>query len=175
MLFKSISKNLKVLLLRTFILSSWKFTTCNCKLWLVVEENSKMSLWECSIQWMTLKLYEKVPLNGNLFHFSRGEKEIKPYLIINKGYPFFPWLIIPHKQIGDVWHTIFKALYNKHLPQGGNVEDNLIGILKKSFKELLLKTNLHLILLTNVVVYYFIIYNMILDGKELDIEALMVQ
>jgi len=53
--------------------------------------------------------------------------------------------------------------------------DNLFGILKKSFKELFLKTNLHLILLTYVIVYYFIIYNMILDGKELDIETLMVQ
>jgi len=81
----------------------------------------------------------------------------------------------PHKQVDDVWHTIFKALYNKHLSQGRSVVDNLFAILKKSFKELLLKTNLHLILLTNVVVHYFIIYNMILDGKELDIETLMVQ
>lgn len=124
---------------------------------------------------MTLKLYEKVPLNGDLFHFNRGEKEIKPYLIVNNGYPLFSWLMTPHRQVGDVWHTIFKALYNKHLSQGRSVVDNLFGILKKSFKELLLKTNLHLILLTNVVVHYFIIYNMILDGKELDIETLMVQ
>ncbi len=133
MLFKSISKNLEIFLLRTFILSNRKFTTCNCKLWLIVEENSKMSLWECLVQWMTPKLYEKVPLNGNLFHFNRNEKEIKPYLIVNKGYPLFPWLMIPHRQVGDVWHTIFKELYNKHLPQGKSVVDNLFGILKKSF------------------------------------------
>lgn len=70
---------------------------------------------------------------------------------------------------------MFKALYSKHLPQGRSVVDNLFCILKKNFKELLLKTNLYLILLTNVVVYCFIIYNMILDGKELDIESLKVQ
>jgi hypothetical protein len=83
---------------------------------------------------MTFKLYEKVPPNGDLFYFNRGEKDIKSYLIINKGYPLFPWLIIPHRQVGDVWHTIFKALYDKHLPQTRSVVDNLFGILKKSFK-----------------------------------------
>jgi hypothetical protein len=52
--------------------------------------------------------------------------------------------------------------------------ENSFGILKKNFKELLLKTNLHILFLPYVVIYCCIIYNMILDGKNLDMEALMV-
>lgn len=51
---------------------------------------------------MTRKFYEKVPPNGDLFHFNKGEKEIKLYLIVNKGYRLFPWLMIQHRQVGDV-------------------------------------------------------------------------
>ncbi len=86
---------------------------------------------------------------------------------------FLGWWLLIDKLV--MFGILSKALYNKHLSQGRSVVDNLFGILKKSFKELLLKTNLHLILLTNVIVYYFIIYSMILDGKEFDIETLMVQ
>jgi hypothetical protein len=55
---------------------------------------------------------------------------------------------------------------------------NSFGILKMSFRELLLKTNLHVLLLLNVLFCCCILYNMIeqiLDGKDLDIETLMVQ
>jgi len=59
-------------------------------------------------------LYKNV-VNENMFHFNKGEKEIKPCLITNKGYLLLPWLMILHKQFGNVQHTIFEALYNKHL------------------------------------------------------------
>jgi len=59
-------------------------------------------------------LYIKV-VNGDMFHLNKGEEEIKPYLIINKGYLLPPWLMIPHKQFGNIQHTIIEALYNKHL------------------------------------------------------------
>jgi len=53
--------------------------------------------------------------------------------------------------------------------------DNSFGILKKNFKELFLKTNLHILFLPYVVLYCCIFYNIILDGKNLDMEALKVQ
>lgn len=59
-------------------------------------------------------LYKKV-VNGDMFHLNKGEEEIKPYLIINKGYLLLRWLMIPHKQFGNIQHSIIEALYNKHL------------------------------------------------------------
>jgi hypothetical protein len=55
---------------------------------------------------------------------------------------------------------------------------NSFGILRMSFWELLLKTNLHVLFLCDVVFCCWILYNMIkqvLDGKDLTIETLMVQ
>jgi hypothetical protein len=39
-------------------------------------------------------LYKKVVI-GYLFCFNRGKKVIKPYLIVDKYYILFPWLMIP--------------------------------------------------------------------------------
>ncbi len=51
---------------------------------------------------------------------------------------------------------------------------NAFRILKKSFKKLFLKTNAFVLFRPNVMVYHCIPYNMILDGKDLDIDTLMV-
>jgi len=39
-------------------------------------------------------LYGKA-MNGNMFHFNKGEEGSKPYLVVNKGYPLLPWLSQP--------------------------------------------------------------------------------
>jgi hypothetical protein len=36
------------------------------------------------------------------------------------------------------------AFFNKHLSKGKNVVENVLGILKKTFKKLLFKNNLHI-------------------------------
>jgi len=36
----------------------------------------------------------------DLFRLERGKKGVRPYIIEDKGYPFLPWSMIPHKQIG---------------------------------------------------------------------------
>lgn len=46
-------------------------------------------------------LYGKT-MNGDLFHFNRGEKGIKPYLIIDNDYPLLPLLMTPHKQSNNI-------------------------------------------------------------------------
>ncbi len=53
--------------------------------------------------------------------------------------------------------------------------ENSFGVLKKSFKELLLETNLHILFIPNMVVCCCILYNMILGGKDIDPETLMIQ
>jgi hypothetical protein len=72
-------------------------------------------------------------------------------------------------------HTILKALFNKHLSRGKSVVENVFGILKKTFKELFLKTNLDILFVLDVVVYYYIFYNMIIDDKDFDLQTLMDQ
>jgi len=52
---------------------------------------------------------------------------------------------------------------------------NSFFIFKKSFIKLLLKNNLYILFLPDVVICYYILYNMILDGEEFDIETLMAQ
>jgi phospholipid N-methyltransferase len=46
-------------------------------------------------------LYKKA-VNGNMFHINKSEEEIKPYLIVDKVYPWLPWLMIPHKQSNNI-------------------------------------------------------------------------
>jgi hypothetical protein len=110
--------------------------------------------------------------NGYLVQIDQGENGIKPYIIVDKGYPLLPWLMIFHKQ-GNVRCTILELLFNRQFSREASVVENSFGILKKSFRELLLKTNLHVIFLLSVVVCCCILYNMILEKKGSDIVTLM--
>jgi hypothetical protein len=58
--------------------------------------------------------------------------------------------MVLHKQLG-VCHTFLEALYNPQLCQGRILVEFFFEILKKMFKELLLKTNLHIVFLFDVV------------------------
>jgi len=49
-------------------------------------------------------------MNGELFHFNYGLEDVKPYLIGDKGYPLFPWLMIPYTQFANSHHIVLEAL-----------------------------------------------------------------
>jgi len=49
---------------------------------------------------------------GNLFNEYNSHEGFKPYVIKDKGYPLFLWLMVPHKQI-IVKCYVLKALYNR--------------------------------------------------------------
>ncbi len=66
-------------------------------------------------------------------------------------------------------------LFNKQLCQGRSVIENSFGILKKTFRKLLLKTSLHVLFILDVVVCCCILYNMIIDGKDFDMDAFFIQ
>jgi len=55
------------------------------------------------------------------------------------------------------------------------VVENNFGILKKTFQKLMIKSNLNYFSLLNVLVCYCILHNMILNGKDVDINELMLQ
>jgi len=138
-----------------------------------------ISLLECQDQWMMFRFFRfhlctKRSWMGNFFCLNCGLDDVKPYLIGDKGYLLLPQLMIPYKQFVNSHHTIWKALYNKQLCRTTSVVENSFGILKKSFRKLLLKSHLNILFLPNVVVCCYIFYNMILDGKDQDIEILMI-
>jgi len=54
------------------------------------------------------------------------------------------------------------------------VVENVFGTLKKTFKKLLCKRNFHIFFVPNVVRCYCLLYNYILDGKDVDVDALML-
>ncbi len=88
----------------------------------------------------------------SFFDLEHGLKyDFRPNIIGDKGYPLLPWFVIFHKQIVNVQHTILKTFYNKHLSRGMVVVENKFGIVKKTFKELLLKRNLHILFLLDIV------------------------
>jgi hypothetical protein len=69
---------------------------------------------------------------------------------------------------------IFEVLFNQQQCRSRIVIENSFGILKKTFRKLLLKRNLHVLFLLDVVVYCCILYNMIF-GKDFDIKTLLTQ
>ncbi len=108
---------------------------------------------------------------GNQFAIKNGQG-INSYILGHKGYPLLPWLMVPHKQVG-VCHTIFEMLFNQKLSHSRSIVKNSFGILKQMFWELLLKISLDILFLLNVVMCCYMLHNLIMNGKDEDIETLM--
>jgi hypothetical protein len=67
-----------------------------------------------------------------------------------------------------------EALYNKQLCHAKVVIENNFGNLKKTFHELMSKSNLHLKFLHDVVVCCCLLHNMIMSRKHMNIDELML-
>jgi hypothetical protein len=70
---------------------------------------------------------------------------------------------------------ILEALYNCWLSYDRSVVENPFEILKKLFKELLQKTNLHILSLPNVVISCCMLHNLILNGIDKNVEFFTIQ
>jgi len=73
------------------------------------------------------------------------------------------------------WHYLLEALHNRQLFHGKIVVKNNFDISKKTFKELFIKSNLNVLFFLNVVIYSHMLHNIILNGKDIDIDELMFQ
>jgi hypothetical protein len=103
----------------------------------------------------------------------QGEEGIKPYILGNKGYLLLPWLMVLFKQFANVCHIVLETLYKRHPCQGRNVVKTHLALKKVSNTPT--KTNLDVLFLFDLMVCCCILYNMILNEKDLDIETLMLQ
>jgi hypothetical protein len=97
-------------------------------------------------------LYHRT-IEQNLFAIELGQEGIKPYILRGKGYPLLSWLMVPHKQT-KVHQTMLKTLYNQQLSCGRSVVEYSFRIFKKMSREFLLKTNLNILFLPDVVCCY---------------------
>jgi hypothetical protein len=76
--------------------------------------------------------------------------------------------MVPHKGPGHM--TVAEALYNRKLRKGRCVVENAFGILKQTFKELLVKSDLSVIFLPDVITYCAILHNVLLGQSHEDVE-----
>lgn len=83
--------------------------------------------------------------------------------------------MIAHKQNVNVNHTILETFFNIHLSRNMCVVENAFGILKKKFKKLLLKSNLLVNFILDIVICHCMVHNLILDGRDVDVDVLMFQ
>jgi hypothetical protein len=81
--------------------------------------------------------------------------------------------MIPLKQSANIEHTFLEALYNIHLSKWKSVVENVFEILKMNFRGVLFKGNLHILFIVDVVTCCML-YNLILDGRDVDVDALML-
>jgi hypothetical protein len=110
------------------------------------------------------RLYQRA-IHGVSFTCLLGHKmESPPYLLGDKGYPLFPWLMTLHKEDGEV-HSILELLYNHKRNCGRLVVENSFGILKQIFRELLKKTKLHIIIVLNMFSTCCLLHNSLLGRK----------
>jgi hypothetical protein len=59
--------------------------------------------------------------------------------------------------------------------RGKIVVKNALGIFKKNFINLSMKSNLSILFIPNVITCSCMFYNLILDGRDVDVNALMFQ
>ena len=104
-------------------------------------------------------LYQKAEA-GTLFPECVNHEGFSSYLLGDAGYPLKQWLLTPYRDSGQ--RSLLKRLFNKHLSRGCCVIENVFGILKQSFRELLHITDLHVAFLPDVVVCCCLLHNILL-------------
>ena len=112
-------------------------------------------------------LYDR-GMHNNLFDDQRGVEGFSPYLIGDLGYPLLPWLMVPHRN--HIRLSMAKALFNKRLRKGRCVVENAFGILKETFRELLIKSDLDVAFLPDVILCCAILHNMLLGQSHAEVE-----
>ena len=92
-------------------------------------------------------LYNK-GMHGTLWDSGVSFEGFAPYLLGDSGYPLLPWLLVPHRGQGNM--AIADTLFNRKLRRGRCIVENAFGILKHTFRELLVKSDLSITFLPDV-------------------------
>ena len=110
-------------------------------------------------------------MSKNLFDARHAMEGFSPYLLGDSGYPLLPWLMVPHKNERNL--SLLETLFNKKLRKGRCVVENAFGILKQTFRELLVKSKLDVVFLPDVITCCAIFYNILLGQSHNQVEQFM--
>ena len=110
-------------------------------------------------------------MHNNLFDREHAVEGFAPFLIGDSGYPLLPWLMVPHRGPGQL--SIAEQLFNRRLRRGRCVVENTFGILKQTFKELLVKSQLHVTFMPDVILACAILHNVLLGQSPEEVEELL--
>jgi hypothetical protein len=113
-------------------------------------------------------LYHKA-MHNNLFDTCFAVDGFSPFLLDDSGYPLLPWLMVPHRGHGLL--PVVDTLFNKKLRRGRIVVENAFGILKQTFRELLVKSELQAAFLPNVITCCAILHNVFLGQSHEDVRG----
>ena len=75
-------------------------------------------------------LYCLATTTNQLFDVAYAQEGFSPYLIGDKGYLLYPWLITPYWNLPTCNRNIQERLFNRKLSTGRYVVENAFGILK---------------------------------------------
>ena len=110
-------------------------------------------------------------MHSNLFDRQNSVDRFSPFLVGDLGYPLLPWLMIPHRRLSHL--SLAKELFNRRLRRGRCVVENDVGILKQAFRELLVKSQLHITFLSDVIICCAILHNVLLGKSYKEVEELL--
>lgn len=108
---------------------------------------------------------------NTLWHVGTSFEGFSPYLLGDAGYPLLPWLMIPHRHIGHL--SMADALFNRRLSRGRAVVENAFALLKGTFRELQVRSDLSITFIPDVVTACALLHNLLLQQSHVDVERLL--
>ena len=108
---------------------------------------------------------------SNLFDRHNGMDGFAPYLVGDSRYPLLLWLMVLHRKPTQL--SLAEQLFNTRLRKGRCDIDNAFGILKQTFKELLVKSQLHITFMPDVIICCAILLKVLLGQSHEEVEELL--
>jgi hypothetical protein len=108
--------------------------------------------------------------NEILFDPRLGIDGFLPYLLGDSGYPLLSWLMVPHWLHRRL--SVIEAVFNRRLRAGRCVVENAFGILKQTWRKLLLKSDQTVTFMPDLIAAYCILHNILLGQMPEDVAKL---
>ena len=107
----------------------------------------------------------------NLFDPRYSMDGFAPFLLGDFRYPCLSWLMVPHQQRRQF--LVLEEFFNYKLRKRRCVVENTFGIWKQIFRKLLLKSNLAITFLSDVITCCAILHNVLMGQSYDKVEALL--
>jgi len=105
-------------------------------------------------------LLHHLAMHNNLFDIQNAVDGFSPFIIRDSGYSLLPWLMVLHRGKGQL--NVVEELFNRRLLKGRWVVKNAFSILKQSLRKFLVKSQMHITFLYDVIIYCAILHNVLL-------------